>query len=214
MNRKQSHGADARRTVCAGIPRARGGPISPSRTSDSGTLAINPTHLAALGLAPAIVGQVGQTLAKTAQVMGQVVASPFQKLVEATQGTAQGNATTQDNAATKGEAASDPSSFATHYAAFQEALEQFLSQFPGLPSLRVQIDSADGIRLQPTDAAALQPEALEQLQAIQDALNSDHRLSNLAAKLAESKSEQAWRSGAGFEPATVELLVSASQATS
>lgn len=153
------------------------------------------------------MGQVSQTLAKTAQVMGQVVASPFQKLVEVTQGTPASAA--QGHSEAQGEAASDPSSFATRYAAFQDALEQFLSQFPGLPSLRVQIDSADGIRLQPADAEGLQPEALEKLQTIQDALNSDHRLSHLAAKLADSKSEQAWRSGAGFEPAAVELLVSA-----
>lgn len=164
------------------------------------------------------MGQVSQTLAKTAQVMGQVVASPFQKLVEATQGTststAEGKVATQGKVATRGEAASDHSSFATQYAAFQDALEQFLSQFPGLPSLRVQVDSTDGIRLQSAGAEDLEPEALEQLQAIQDALNADHQLTRLADKLAESKSAQAWRAGAGFEPAAVELLVSASEPTS
>lgn len=138
--------------------------------------------------------------------MGQVVASPFQALVEATRAT--------PTRSVPAEATVDPSSFATHYAAFQDALEQFLSQFPGLPALRVQVDSTEGIRLQSVGAEDLPPEALDQLQAIQDALNADHQLSHLADKLAESKSAQAWRAGAGFEPAAVELLVSASQPTS
>lgn len=157
------------------------------------------------------MGQVGQSLAKTAQVVGQMAAAPFQALVEAsaTSPVKPVTAADQANEADVLGSASGQSNFGDQYAAFQEALEQFLASFPGLPALRVKVDANEGIRLQPADPNALPPEANEQLQAIQDALNSDHRLSQLADRLAQSKSAQAWRAGAGFEPAAVQFLLPA-----
>lgn len=161
------------------------------------------------------MGQVGQTLAKTAQVVGQVAIAPFQALVEASATSPAQPVTAADQVSEAAASGSESgqSTFGDHYAAFQEALEQFLSSFPGLPSLRIQVGANDGIRLQPADPQAVPPEALEQLQAIQDMLNADHHLSHLADQLAQSKSAQAWRSGAGFEPAAVEFLFPAGSST-
>jgi hypothetical protein len=139
--------------------------------------------------------------------MGQVAVAPFQALVEASATSPAKHVTATESGSESGQ-----STFGDHYAAFQEALEQFLSSIPGLPALRIQVGANEGIRLQPADPQAGSPEAHEQLQAVQDLLNADHHLSHLADQLVQSKSAQAWRTGAGFEPAAVEFLLPAAAA--
>ncbi len=157
-----------------------------------------------MGLATGLLGQLGQGISKAATQFVEAASAPFQAAL-----TGQTSLPAEKSEAEILEKTSELQGFAGLYSQFENAINQFLAKHPNLPKLRIQISDDSRIRLQPTESADLNPEMVQRLADIEDALNNDHDLSHLANQLYESKSLERWRNGLTNRPADVELIVPA-----
>lgn len=156
-----------------------------------------------MGLAPMAVGQVTRMVGNVAEAASE----SFQALFEGLSPPDQSNG--EVNEASTGSVEGGRSNeFGRLYERFQEKLAALLETFPGLGNVRVSVESGGTIRVSSDEASAsVSPEQLQQLEAMQTWLNSDHATSELADRVYQAKLDQTWRSGVATSTANREPRV-------
>jgi len=150
-------------------------------------IVIQPTNLALLGLAaPHLVAGAGQFIADSIHAMADRAVTPFHDLL---------NAAPVTISPTAAGATAEKSPFGQLYRSVEEDLRLFLSRFPELPSVRVQILSGGQFRVTPTDETNVTADELQRIGQAESQLNDNFRLTDAADALQQAKARAAWRSG-------------------
>ncbi len=157
-----------------------------------------------MGLATGLIEQLGQTAGKAARLFVDAAAAPFANLVSSE---VADNPSGEETPSVSTSKIAKSNKFAELYSAFEESLSNFLSQYPGLPKLRVRVSEDSTIRLLPAEAPGFDPETAGLVAEIEGQLNSDHQLGQMASQIYESKSLERWRNGLGGDAGDVEMIV-------
>ncbi|MBL8888843.1 MAG: hypothetical protein JNL67_02620 [Planctomycetaceae bacterium] len=168
---------------------------------------MTPSNLAIVGLATGLLGQIGQSAADTAKTVTNAALAPFAALLQQDSETTNDADSSSDVSNAKRETATK---FGTLYDAFEQQIQGILSNYPDLPKIRVQISNDAQIRLSAVEPNELSPESAKLLAGIQETLNRDHQIGDIANQLYQSKSLDHWRRGSNGAAGDVELIVNPS----